>query len=132
MDVVRFTIEDGLFPVYRVLTLAEKKMLRSLFGQVFEATLAEGVPLDDLLLDVLVVSDAQPGFLFSPPDGARLVGTFQLRGNPSRHFNRQSNTASADLSEVTLIGTSRRGCRRMNDRISQTMMALDGTRMSLL
>jgi len=79
MDIIEFTIADGLFPLYRALTPSESQLLRALLGEDFRFPLQDGEPLDELLFDVLAGGGMRTGVLFSLPPDARLLGTFELR-----------------------------------------------------
>ena len=88
MDVIRFFPAEGLFPLYRTLSPEESHMLRALLGDEFLFPLVEGEPMDELLFDVLAPSGMTAQFYFSCPEGAHLLGTFELRdgsaGPPAR------------------------------------------------
>ena len=79
MDVIRFFPAEGLFPLYRTLSPGESHMLRALLGEDFLFPLVDGEPMDELLFDVLAPAGMSAQFYFSCPDGARVLGTFELR-----------------------------------------------------
>ncbi len=89
MDMVEFTVADGLFPMYRALTPSESQMLRALLGEDFRFPLEDGEPLDELLFDVLAAGGMRAGLLFSLPPDARVLGTFELRDGTARAAPRE-------------------------------------------
>jgi len=79
MDVIRFFPAEGLFPLYRTLSSEESRMFRALLGEDFCFPLVDGEPMDELLFDVLAPAGMSAQFYFSQPEGAHLLGTFELR-----------------------------------------------------
>jgi len=79
MDVIRFFPAEGLFPLYRTLSQGESRVLRALLGEDFLFPLVDGDPMDELLFDVLAPAGMSAQFFFSRPEGAHLLGTFELR-----------------------------------------------------
>lgn len=79
MDVVRFFPTEGLFPLYRTLSPGEGHILRALLGEDFLYPLVDGEPMDELLFDVLAPAGMSAQYFFSCPEGAHLLGTFELR-----------------------------------------------------
>jgi len=79
MDVIRFFPAEGLFPLYRTLSPGESHMLRALLGEDFLYPLEDGEPMDELLFDVLAAAGMSAEYFFSCPEGAYLLGTFELR-----------------------------------------------------
>ncbi len=92
MDVIRFRPADGLFPLYRTLAPGETRMLLALLGDDFVFPLVEGEPMDDLLFDVLAPAGMSAQFYFSCPEGAHLLGTFELRDGRAGTAARRSRS----------------------------------------
>jgi len=84
VDVIRFLPAEGLFPLYRTLSPDESCMLRALLGDDFLFSLRDGEPMDELLFDVLAPAGMSAQFFFSCPEGAHLLGTFELRDDRVR------------------------------------------------
>ncbi len=78
MELVCFLVGDGQLPIYRTLALNESQILRALLGSGFEFELREGEPMDELLFQVLAGSGMGATFFFSPPEGASVLGTFEV------------------------------------------------------
>jgi len=78
MEILEFLIGEEQLPIYRTVDGSESQILRALLGAGFCFELRDGEPIDELLFDVLAGVGMRADFFFSPPEGASILGTFEL------------------------------------------------------
>jgi hypothetical protein len=78
MEILEFLIGEEQLPIYRTVHDSESEILRALLGAGFCFELRDGEPIDELLFDVLAGVGMRADFFFSPPEGASILGTFEV------------------------------------------------------
>ncbi len=83
MDVICFRIGREGFPVYRSATPEQARRLRILLGDGFHLRLPEGTRVGPLLFEVVSGVCRDGEILLSVPEGARVLGVFELGAGPA-------------------------------------------------
>ena len=83
MDLICFRIGREGFPVYRSATPRQSRRLRILLGEGFHLRLPQGTRVGPLLFDVVSQVCREGEILLSVPEGARVLGEFELGAGPA-------------------------------------------------